>query len=376
MKFPPNLQGKLEGRRQNNSLRSLYPRDHLIDFSSNDYLGFSSNKSLYDEVAKALKNSDANNGSGGSRLLSGNFLFHENLEIQLAQFFKTEAALLFNSGYDANLGLLSAVPQRGDRIFYDEYAHASIRDGIRLSNAKSYSFRHNDVQDLKQKLETTQSEGEVYLVVETIYSMDGDAAPLKDLVHLAENKGIKLIVDEAHSTGIYGDKGEGITVSLGLFSSVFARIHTFGKGLGCHGAVVTGDEILIQYLINFSRPFIYTTAMPLHSVLTIKYAIEMIETTQERFKLRSNIDHFRQMIERFNLKEIFITSSSPIQSAVIKSPDRVKEIAARLREHHFDAKAILSPTVPIGQERIRFCIHSHNTSAEIQEILFLLSTFV
>ncbi len=376
MNFPSNLLNKLEGRRLSDSLRSLPNRTDLIDFSSNDYLGFSKNEPLFHKVRKKLETSEALNGSAGSRLLSGNFSFHEALESQLAQFFQTDAALLFNSGYDANLGLLSSVPQRGDRIFYDEFSHASIRDGIRLSNAKAFGFKHNNLEDLEQKIKSTHTEGEIYVVVEAIYSMDGDSAPLKELSRLSETIDFKLIVDEAHSTGVFGPKGQGMVVEQGLESSVFARIHTFGKAMGCHGATVAGDPLLIQYLINFARSFIYTTAMPLHTVLTIQYAVEMIMGTEERTVLGRNIEYFKEMIKRFNLEDIFIKSSSPIQSAVIASPQRVKEIAEKLKEQHFDAKPILSPTVPLGQERIRFCIHSYNTSTEIQEILFLLSTFV
>ena len=376
MKFPSKLLDKLNKRLASDSLRSLPVPNELVDFSSNDYLGFSKSKHLAEQVIKKSEEFQLSNGSTGSRLLSGNSAFHEALESQLAEFFQADSALLFNSGYDANIGFLASVPQRGDRIFYDEFSHASIRDGIRLSNSKSYGFRHNDLADLQQKIKSTDAKGEVYVVVEAVYSMDGDMAPLKELTELSASIGFKLIVDEAHSTGVFGKNGQGLVVDQQLESYVFARIHTFGKALGCHGAVVLGDKLLVQYLINFSRPFIYTTAMPLHSVLTIKFAVEMLTVTKEIEQLRSNINYFNEMIRQFNLQGIFINSSSAIQSAVISSPKRVKEVTLKLQQHNFDAKAILSPTVPLGQERIRFCIHSYNTSQEIQEILFLLSTFV
>lgn len=376
MKFPSKLLDKLEGRRLSGSLRSLPTQTDLIDFSSNDYLGFSRNEHLFDLVMKKLKSGQIHNGSTGSRLLSGNFAFHETLEAELAEFFKVEGALLFNSGYDANIGFLSSVPQRGDRIFYDEFSHASIRDGIRLSHAKAFGFRHNDLDDLQQKIKATDSEGEVYVVVESVYSMDGDQSPLRALSQLSEPLNFKLIVDEAHATGVYGLKGEGIVVEQELEADVFARIHTFGKALGCHGATIAGDRLLIQYLVNFARPFIYTTAMPIHAVLTIQFAVAMLSGTKEREILHKNIAYFKEMITQYKLQDIFINSDSPIQSAVIASPQRVKEVTGKLKEHHFDAKPILSPTVPLGQERIRFCVHSYNTYSEIQEILFLLSTFV
>lgn len=376
MKFPVNLLSKLEERSRTNSLRILPVRTDLVDFSSNDYLGFSRNKQLFDQVFLEMKRHKVNNGSSGSRLLSGNFPFHEELEIHLAKFFQAEAALLFNSGYDANIGLFSSVPQRGDRIFYDELSHASIRDGIRLSYAKAFSFRHNDLEDLQQKIIGTDTDGEIYVAVESVYSMDGDHAPLGRLANLSEKIGFKLIVDEAHSTGIFGSGGEGMIADQGLAPSVFARIHTFGKALGSHGATIAGSQLLKEYLINFARPFIYTTSLPMHAVLTIQTALKMLPEAKERKVLIDNISYFKQMVRQYNLKDIFKDSESPIQVALIHSTERVKQITNKLREHNYDAKPILSPTIPLGQERIRFCIHSYNTYAEIQEILFLLSTFV
>ncbi len=375
MNFPSNLIDKLDARHLNNSLRSLPNQKGLIDFASNDYLGFSSDGVIYDQVMEEMKSHDPNIGSTGSRLLSGNFEFHEALELQLAEFFQAEAALLFNSGYDANIGLLSTVPQRGDRVFYDEFSHASIRDGIRLSNAKTFSFKHNDLRDLRNKIERTNAEGEVYVIVESVYSMDGDSAPLKELADLSDEFGLQLIVDEAHATGVYGSRGQGMVIEQQLESFVFARIHTFGKAVGCHGASVVGSQKLIQYLINFARSFIYTTAMPLYGVLTLKYAILALAETKKRELLERNISFFREITTELKLDKIFIKSTSPIQSLVIASPKRVKDISMKLRAHNFDAKSILSPTVPLGKERIRFCIHSYNTSAEIREVLFLLSTF-
>ena len=376
MKFPSNLLLKLDTRQENGSLRSLSPQNDLIDFSSNDYLGFAKNPIIFKQVQEDLDTYLPINGSTGSRLLSGNFDFHEALEAQLAAFFNAEGALLFNSGYDANIGLLSSVPQRGDCIFYDENSHASIRDGIRLSHAKSYRFKHNDLDDLRQKIEKTGTGNQGYLVVESIYSMDGDAAPLSGFAEISKAYDLNLIVDEAHSTGVYGSEGQGMVNDLGLSALVFARIYTFGKALGCHGAAIVGDALLIQFLINFARSFIYTTAMPVHNVLAIKNALLYLKSTNNGKLLSENIAHFKAMIIKNKLEKFFIKSSSPIQSAIIASNEEVKRIAHQLNAHNFDVKPILSPTVPEGYERIRFCVHSHNTSADIQEILFLLSTFV
>ncbi|MCA0933702.1 pyridoxal phosphate-dependent aminotransferase family protein [Lutimonas saemankumensis] len=376
MNFPSKLKSKLKDRELGNTLRKLGEPKGLIDFSSNDYIGFSMEKSIALKSETDLKQIKHLNGSTGSRLLTGNFEIHTLLEKDLASFFKAESVLIFNSGYDANLGLLSSVPQRGDRIFYDEYSHASIRDGITLSNAKSFRFKHNDIEDLRKKLKATPSVGEDYVIVESVYSMDGDFAPIEKLVDLSVELNFKLVVDEAHSTGVFGPNGEGIVVQKQLESLVFARIHTFGKALGCHGAMIAGSSLLKEYLINFSRSFIYTTAPSPHTVLSVKNALLFLPTSKARSKLHKNISCFKENMIRFKLEDYFIESEGPIQSAVFGSPEKVKEISSRLANKGYDAKPILYPTVPLGEERIRFCIHSYNTTDEIQEVLFLLSTFV
>lgn len=348
----------------------------MTDFSSNDYLGFAGSKDIAEGVQKELTALSHINGSTGSRLLSGNFELHEAVEASLALFFKAQSALLFNSGYDANIGLLSSVPQRGDRIFYDELCHASIRDGIRLSHASAYGFRHNDMEDLNKKFQKTNSEkGNVYLVVEAVYSMDGDLAPLVQFAQFAADKSIRLIVDEAHATGVFGEMGTGLTASLGLEPYVFARVHTFGKSMGCHGAAVLGSRDLRQYLVNFARSFIYTTALPQHSVLTIKHALLQLKQTRAIEQLLLNIAEFKRVVHSLGMDHLFLKSSSPVQSCLLSPPERVKEISQRLMDRNFDVRPILSPTVPKGQERIRFCLHSYNTYQEIQDVLLLLSTF-
>lgn len=378
MNFPSKLLGKLKDRQLSNTLRKLSEVNdrELVDFSSNDYIGFSKEESISERSAKELKRLEHLNGSTGSRLLTGNFLIHTSLEEDLASHFKVEAVLLFNSGYDANLGLLSSVPQRGDRIFYDEYSHASIRDGLKLSNAKSFKFKHNDIEDLRRKIKATSGGGEDYVIVESVYSMDGDFGPIEKLVDLSIELNFNLIVDEAHSTGVFGPKGEGIVVEKKLESKVFARIHTFGKALGCHGAMIAGSSVLKEYLINFSRSFIYTTAPAPHAVLAVKNAVSLLPKSKAPAKLHKNISCFKAYIIHFKLEDFFIESGSPIQSAVFGSPGKVKEISSRLEDKGYDAKPILYPTVPKGQERIRFCLHSYNTAHQMKEILYLLSTFV
>jgi 8-amino-7-oxononanoate synthase len=376
-KLPKILSNKLTLRLQNNALRQLPMGTDLIDFASNDYLGFSNSQSIFEATHEYLiTNNQLQNGATGSRLLSGNHLVYNETEKLIAQFHQAPAALIFNSGYDANVGFFSAVPQKGDLILYDELCHASIRDGIQLSNAKAYKFQHNDFEDLERLL-LRHPDTTIYIVTESVFSMDGDTPNLEELVRLAEKHNSYVVVDEAHALGVFGEKGEGLVQSLQLQDIVFARIMTFGKGLGCHGAAILGSEDLKSYLVNFARSFIYTTGLSPHSVATILTAYQQLEkATESQLQLKNNIAHFNQEKNRLSLKPLFVRSKSAIQSAIIPGNERVKSIASQLQEKGFDVKAILSPTVPEGQERLRFCLHSYNSEKEITDVLQLLSTFV
>ncbi len=377
MKFPEGLSDKMAARSTAGTLRTLKVNEGLIDFFSNDYLGFAASPEI-DRKARALsKHERLVNGSTGSRLISGNTRAHQELEADLALHFKAEAALLFNSGYDGNLGLLSAVLQRTDTVFFDRLSHASIRDGISLSRAKSYGFEHNDLQDLERKFAKGRSSaGQNYVVVESVYSMDGDEAPLRELTAFCRANGLYLIVDEAHSTGVFGPDGAGIASSLGLESDIWSRGHTLGKALGCHGATVVGSLSLKNYLINFARSFIYTTALPATEALRIRAALQELRATDQRDKLRFVTDAFLRMASETGVDTRLVPSRSPIQSFLLKDKSTARAIMARMQSEKIGSKAIFSPTVPRGQERIRICLHSFNTSEEIQRILQLLSTFV
>ncbi|TRX21399.1 aminotransferase class I/II-fold pyridoxal phosphate-dependent enzyme [Flavobacterium franklandianum] len=387
MKFPKNLAAKLEIRKQNNALRKLAASNNLIDFSSNDYIGFSKNKAIFEETHQYLINANCiQNGATGSRLISGNHNVYQEAETYIANFHQAETALIFNSGYDANVGFFSSVPQKGDLILYDELCHASIRDGIQLSNAKSYKFKHNDFEDLEKKIVNfngnsndnfNENDSIIYIVTETVFSMDGDCPNMEELVAVSEKYNCCLVVDEAHALGVFGENGEGLVQMLGLQSKVFARIMTFGKGLGCHGAAIVGSHELKEYLVNFARSFIYTTGLSPHSVVTILVAYQHLKSEKQTIEnFRKNIVHFNQEKNLLGLKPMFVRSKSAIQSAIIPGNQNVKSIAGQLQEKGFDVKAILSPTVPEGQERLRFCLHSYNSREEISEVLALLSTFV
>lgn len=376
-KLPEILFNKLNVRLQNNALRKLPQETDLVDFSSNDYLGFSNSKLIFDTTHQyLLEHNQIQNGATGSRLLSGNHSIYKTVEDYITQFHQAQSALIFNSGYDANVGFFSAVPQKGDLILYDELCHASIRDGIQLSNAKAYKFQHNDSEDLERLL-VRNSEKTIYIVTESVFSMDGDTPNLEELVQLAEKHDAYMVVDEAHALGVLGDKGEGLVQSLQLQDSIFARIMTFGKGLGCHGAAILGSEELKSYLVNFARSFIYTTGLSPHSVATILMAYQQLEkATDSQQQLKNNIAHFNQEKNRLSLKPLFVFSKSAIQSAIIPGNERVKSIAHQLQSKGFDVKPILSPTVPEGQERLRFCLHSYNSENEITQLVQLLSNCI
>ncbi|WP_205503968.1 aminotransferase class I/II-fold pyridoxal phosphate-dependent enzyme [Rufibacter psychrotolerans] len=375
MKVPERLLRQLESRVQKGTLRSLLtPPAGLVDFSSNDYLGLAASEVLAQNIAEELGNQPAH-GATGSRLLSGNTAYAQALEEELARFHHAEAALLFNSGYAANCGFFSAVPQRGDTIFYDEASHASMKEGIRLSFAQSFPFRHNDVEDLRTKLKRAQ--GDVYVAVESLYSMDGDFAPLPELVKLCQEQGLYLVVDEAHSNGLYGEKGEGLVSALHLENQVFARVMTFGKAMGCHGAAVVGPKELQQFLLNFSRPFIYTTALPLASLVAIKQAYHLLPgLSKEREHLQELASFYQSLIRSQGLSEPFSRNQpqngSPIQAWQMADPTILRHLAQTIQAAGFDVRPVFSPTVPAGKERLRLVLHSFNTPAQVEELCKLL----
>ncbi|MAP53618.1 aminotransferase class I/II-fold pyridoxal phosphate-dependent enzyme [Altibacter sp.] len=380
--LPPSLQKKLLERSNGQALRSIGKPIKGVDFSSNDYLGFTTSETIYKRASRLLNDKRIEvNGASGSRLLTGNHGLYQETEAFIAQVHKAEAALLFNSGYDANLGFLGCVPQRGDVILYDELSHASIRDGIAISHAKAYKFRHNSISDLERLIDLHKKEGtEVFVVTEAVFSMDGDCPDLVAMADMCQRSSALLIVDEAHAVGVIGN-GLGSVQEYALEIAVFARIVTFGKALGCHGAAVLGSTILTDYLINFARSFIYTTALPPHSVATVQAAYEALASQSTEGKnsaiaqLQSNIILFRNLVEKKGLSGCFMPSESAIHSCLLPGNKKVKAAADTLQKAGFDVRPILSPTVPSGKERLRFCIHSFNSKEEMEEVLNLLATF-
>ncbi|RBL89410.1 aminotransferase class I/II-fold pyridoxal phosphate-dependent enzyme [Chitinophaga flava] len=363
----PFLLQPLRQRREQHAFRELRLQGNLIDFCSNDYLGLARSAALQEKVHMLMQERPAAHGSTGSRLLAGNYQWINDVEADLAAFHQADAALIYNSGYDANLGLFSCVPQKGDTVVYDQLVHASIRDGMRLSHAQTYSFRHNDMEDLRKKI--NNAGGNCFVAVESVYSMDGDMAPLAAIVSLCQEYGAHLIVDEAHATGVVGERGEGLVQALGLEDACFARLHTFGKAVGCHGAVVLGSSTLRDYLINFSRSLIYSTALPPTAIAAIQAGYSLFPYMDDaRAELSARIKQFRDGVGSLAL----LPSETPIQVVITGGNENTRTIAAMLQSAGLDVRAILHPTVAKGQERLRIVIHSFNTAVEIEQLVKVL----
>jgi len=370
MKSPATaiMEVKLTLRSAEGTIRNLQNNKTLYDFSSNDYLGFSRAEELQDLIREEVeKHAPILLGATGSRLLSGNSPLAEDLEKEIATVHQATNGLIFNSGYAANTSLFSCLPQKGDTIIHDEYIHASVIDGARLSFAHRFKFKHNDLEDLERKIK--QSKGICYVAVESVYSMDGDLADLLHIALLCRQYGAQLIVDEAHAFGVFGT---GLVDLLAIHEAVFARVVTFGKALGLHGAIVLGSNLLRNYLINFARPFIYSTALPPAHLLAIKVAYAFLLDQQE---LRTVLKQKCELLkDNLPPKEQLHSSNNPsaIQCIYLHNNKNALQYSNFLLEKGFDVRAIRSPTVPAGTERLRICVHVHNTDREILELCHYL----
>lgn len=378
--FPKKLHQKLQERTAKNALRELTPPSQKVDFVSNDYLGMAKDETILKGAYQLLSDREMLlNGATGSRLLSGNSTLLLQTEEQVAHYYNSEAALIFNSGYNANLGFFASVPQRTDVVLYDEFIHASIRDGIAMGNAKSYKFGHNNINDLKAIINRVRSlnaaETECYVVTEAVFSMDGDSPDMEAFIKVCKEYNCHLIVDEAHS--IKGLDQNGKTLEQEKDDPFFARLVTFGKTMGVQGAAILGSANLKSYLINFARSFIYTTAMPPMSIASILLVLSDEHTAKMHGAsalLQNNIQFFNHQTNAMGLNNIFIPSNSPIHGCIIPGNEKVKEMAAYIQNSGFNIRPILAPTIPEGKERLRFCLHSYNTQDEIKEVLSILST--
>ena len=370
------LQVPLEKRDREGSRRFLSQgREGAADFFSNDYLGLARNKVLINRVNERWNNLvDKQLGGTGSRLLSGNYELFEKVENQLCEVFQAESVLIFNSGYSANQSLLTALGKRGDVVLLDEYAHVCLKEGARLSQAKSYSFKHNDVEDLRKKIRNNRTEGNVFVGIESLYSMTGNFSPLTDIVEACEDLNAHLIVDEAHSTGVYGPMGGGQLIAMDLHHRVFARVYTFGKAMGTHGACVAGSKDLIDYLLNFANGFIYTTSLPPHTLINISEAFRYLEENEQiQEQASAKINQFTHTFKK--TFETVPTSVSCIQPIHIGDNKMAVDCANHLNSNGFNVMAIRSPTVKKGNELLRISLHVHNTLEEISSIVMGLKAY-
>jgi len=349
-----NLLHKLNKRKKEGTHRKLEFFEEGIDFFSNDYLGLSKSQEDF-----------SLSGSTGSRLLSGDCVEAHKCENSLADFFEAQSALVYTSGYSANIGLISCLSSRHDLVLYDEKIHASIRDGIKLSQAKSFSFKHNDLKDLHRQLQSNNYEN-IYVIIESLYSMTGSFSDLKEIFKLTQQYNANLIVDEAHSIGVFGMQGKGLCHHYNIHDKVFARVITFGKAYGLMGAAVLASQTTIDFLVNFSRSFIYTTALPSNiykSIYNRVYSVKLIDRID---KLNLNLNYFRN---NFNHANLISAETSPIQMLQIGDKHKVCLLSSELLNNGIICKPIFYPTVPENEESIRLCFHSFNT---IKEIDFLL----
>lgn len=358
---------KLAQRKEQGTFRSLKTVEGQVDFTSNDYLGFARSEELKRRISEAEKEfSELGVGSTGSRLLTGNSKLAEEVERQIADFHHAETALIFNSGYDANVGLYSSLGRIAKYIVYDELIHASVHDGMRLSRAELKPFKHNDVESLRSVL--SELDGVVIVAVESVYSMDGDLAPLRELAAVCKEFDAALIVDEAHAVGLFGE-GRGRVLELGLEDEIYARLVTFSKALGCHGAAVLCNDNLRQFLVNHARSLIFSTFTSNHSLLAVKCVYDMLSVHDySKLNISRLIILFNQSMKGL-LGVRQIGGESPILGVIIAGNAEVRAVASAMQNDGFDVRPIVSPTVPKGTERIRICLHEFNTEEEVKGLI-------
>ncbi|BGP27002.1 hypothetical protein JCM10295v2_005964 [Rhodotorula toruloides] len=398
------LEATLASRSERQMLRALDPSppasSSLVDFSSNDYLSLSRSPTLRKKLLDELnKPSSTLFGPPSSRLLDGNSTLHASLEHRLASFFRAPSALLFNSGFDANSGLWSCLPAPDDWIVFDELVHASIHDGMRASRVpkdRRRAFKHNDVQALERLLREIVEQDEsvrrgtksVWVGVETLYSMDGDLVPLKEVTEVIERVLVAgnghLVVDEAHSTGLYGPKGRGLVCALELADRVTVRVHTFGKAMAASGAAILASPLIRNYLINYARPLIYSTTMTHLSALAVHKSLELLEEGGSE-EPANNVHSLASLLisrlysalrstssialpqELLALASTSSTSPHPLTSPIIPLlTPAPRPLSFFLRQQGFLVRPITYPTVPKGQERVRVCLHAGNRREEVE----------
>jgi glycine C-acetyltransferase len=344
----------------------LLDEREVINFSSNNYLGLANHPALRDAAKQAIDRYGC--GSGASRLISGNMTLHEELESCIAELKGTDAALVFNSGFQANTGIIPVLLAEGDVVLSDALNHASIIDGCRLARARVFVYGHRDMDDLERGLKNSLPNNRKLIVTESLFSMDGDEAPLADIVSLAENYGAMVMVDEAHATGVYEPNGAGLVAKLGLGDRVMVQMGTLGKALGGFGAYVAGSKSLRELLINRCRSFIFTTSLPPALMAMAIAAIDLIKKEPERRQaLRDNCQLLRTGLE--SLGYSLGKSQSQILPLMIGDAALCMKLSEDLLQREIFAQGIRPPTVPPGTSRLRITLMATHTPEHIDQAL-------
>ena len=347
-----------------NRLRVLAPRKS-VDFASNDYLGLAGSAALRDAVAGALERG-VPVGSGGSRLLRGNHPEHESLEAEAATLFGTQAALYFATGYAANAALLATLPQRGDLVVHDALIHASAHEGMKLGRAATASVAHNDANAIEAAITDWRGRGgvgRVWIAVESLYSMDGDRAPLAELADLADRHEGFLLIDEAHATGVFGPGGRGLAAGLDGRENIIT-LRTCGKALGCEGALVCADQVVIDFLINRGRGLIFSTAPSPLMAAAVRVALGLMGDEDRRARLGALVEGAGRRFERLGVA----ATGSQIVPVVLGDEGRTMATATALQAQGFDVRGIRPPTVPVGTGRLRISLTLNVGMAEVEAL--------
>jgi 8-amino-7-oxononanoate synthase len=344
----------------------------VLNFASNDYLGLSCRREIIGAAAEALSKYGMSMAS--SRLLSGSHELHQRLEKRIAVFKGAEAALVFTSGYAANVGIIPALVKRGDGVFSDKLNHASIIDGLRLSGASLFFYRHKDMDHLETLLKN-DVRGNKLIVTDTVFSMDGDIAPLSAICGLADRYGAMVLVDDAHGTGVLGNNGRGALEYLGLEQRKDILVMgTMSKALGCIGGFIAGSQELILYMVNKARSFIYTTAMPPFVAAACIKAVDIVETEPDlRHKLTACSTALRDGLKKRGFNTL--DSETPIIPLVTGKIDKALELSAWLENKGIFAPAIRPPTVPPGLSRLRFSVTAAHSMDDITQLLAVTDEF-
>lgn len=333
-------------------------------FSSNNYLGLANDPVLIAKASKTIQEFGV--GSSGSRLTTGNTIWHEKLEQRIADFKRMEAALLFSSGYLANVGVLSSLPEKGDVLLSDQLNHASIIDGCRLSKAETFIYKHADMGNLEKKLKETQTYTRRFIVTDGVFSMDGTIAPLDHIMKLAKRYDAYVIVDDAHATGVLGERGGGTSEYFGV--SPDAVIGTLSKAAGVEGGFVTGARLLIDFLLNHTRTFIFQTALPPSSCAASSAALDIIENSQEkRIRLLKKVRRIKSTLEEMGFT--VYGGDTPIVPVIIGEADKSVRFSNKLQENGIYAPAIRPPTVPKGESRIRLTVTASHNDSQVDHLL-------